>query len=487
MTRARVELTFGIGLFVMATALRLYVAGALAGEPVWDGHYYDFGARHIASGFGYADEVMRDGQPTWHPWCHYPVGYSGFLAAFYMLFGAGHAVAHFANALVGGLLAVVTWLLAREALSPRRAMVAGALVAFHPGLVLYGALLMTEPLSALLVLAGFYAAIRVARSGGSEAGSTRRAMMGIGAGAFALGIAALVRPQALLCVPFLVLALRTGAEVSTGARWRARALGLLVACGMALVPVLPWTARNCRVMDGCALVSTNAGWNLAIGSFPRATGRFETLRSDDGCREVTGQVQQDRCWLDYGIANIERAPGRWLGLIPAKLAFTFDHESFAVEYLHEARPAAWPDDRRALVRGILTGVHRIFVAASVLAFLALALPLGLSLGRGGDARARRGRMVQSALLVALALAAYAAFAAGTPTFWPIVLAACVLPWLPLPGRPTMPPALLMAVSLLATTVLTHAIFFGEDRYHMVATPVLCLLAAAALRRPAPAA
>ena len=474
MTRARVELTFGIGLFVVALALRLYVASALAGEPVWDGHYYDFGARHIASGFGYADEVMRDGQPTWHPWCHYPVGYSGFLAAFYTLFGASHAVAHFANALVGGLLAVVTWLLAREALSPRRAMVAGALVAFHPGLVLYGALLMTEPLSALLVLGAFYAAIRVARSGD---GAPRRAMTGIAAGALLLGIAALVRPQALLCAPFLVLVIRAG--VNAGATWRARGLGLRVAWTVALVPVLPWTARNCRVMDGCALVSTNAGWNLAIGSFPRATGRFETLRSDDGCREVTGQVQQDRCWLDYGIANIGRAPGRWLALIPAKLAYTFDHESFAVEYLHEARPAAWPDDRRALVRGILTSVHRIFVAASVLAFFSLALPLALRY----ESRARHERMVQTALLAALALASYAAFAASTPTFWPIVLASCVLPWLPLPGRPPMPPALLMAVSLLATTVLTHAVFFGEDRYHMVATPVLCLLAAAALRAP----
>lgn len=462
----RVEVGFGIGLFVVALALRLYAAGTLAGEPVWDGHYYDFGARHIASGFGYADEVMRDGHPVWHPWCHYPVGYSGFLAAFYMLFGTGHAVAHFANGLVGALLAVVTYLLAREALSPRRAMVAGALVAFHPGLVLYGALLMTEPLSALLVLGAFYVALRVARSG--------RPLVGVAGGALVMGLAALVRPQALLCAPFLVLALPSAAE---GARelWKRRALGLAVACGVALVPVLPWTARNCRVMDGCALVSTNAGWNLAIGSFPRATGRFETLRSDDGCREVTGQVQQDRCWLEYGLANIKRAPGRWLGLVPAKLAFTFDHESFAVEYLREARPAAWPEERRVAVRGLLTSVHRIFVAASALAFVALAL-------RG----APRARRVQVALLAALGVAAYAAFAAGTPTFWPIVLVACLLPWLPLPGRPTAPPALLMSVSLVATTALAHAIFFGEDRYHMVATPVLCLLAAAALRAPAPA-
>src|SRR5205085_11646224 len=128
-------------------------------------------------------------------------------------------------------------------------------------------------------------------------------------GAFVLGIAALVRPQALLCAPFLVFAVP---EAERRRLWRLAAP--LVACAVALVPVLPWTARNCRVMDGCALVSTNAGWNLAIGAFPRATGRFETLRSSDGCREVTGQVQQDRCWLAYGVDRILENPWRWLSL-----------------------------------------------------------------------------------------------------------------------------------------------------------------------------
>lgn len=464
---ASAQLVVSLVLFAVAFGLRLYAASTLAGEPVWDGHYYDFGARHIASGFGYADEVMREGHAVWHPWCHYPVGYSGFLAAFYKLFGAGHGVAHFANALVGGLLPVVTYLLGREALSETRARVAGALVALHPGLVLYGALLMTEPLSALLVLGAFYVAVRVARAG--------RPLRGIAGGAVLLGLAALVRPQALLCAPFLALAVpRAGAGWH---RLRAPALGIAVACAVALVPVLPWTARNCRVMDGCALVSTNAGWNLAIGAFPRATGRFETLRSDDGCREVTGQVQQDRCWLEYGLANIRRAPGRWLALVPAKLAFTFDHESFAVEYLHEARPAAWPEARRAAGRGMLTFVHRVLVAVAALGFVALAWPRR----RAVDARAR---IVQTTLALALAGGTYLAFAADTPTFWPLVLVACVVPWLPLPGRPAAQPALLMSVSLLATTALAHAVFFGEDRYHVVATPVLCLLAAAAFRRPA---
>jgi hypothetical protein len=35
---------------------------------------------------------------------------------------------------------------------------------------------------------------------------------------------------------------------------------------------------------------------------------------------------------------------------------------------------------------------------------------------------------------------------------------------------------------VATVCLTHAVFFGEDRYHIVTTPVICILAACALRR-----
>ncbi len=465
-TPGRVDVLFALALFAGAFALRFAIALELAGEPVWDGHYYDFGARKIAEGFGYADEVTRDGHPVWHPWCHYPVGYSAYLAAFYRVLGESQVVAHLANGLAGAGLALVTYLLAREGLSEIRARVAGALVALHPGLVLYGALVMTEPLSALLVLGAFYATLRVART---KHGATR----GIIAGGLVLGIAALVRPQALLCAPFLAIVAHRSASPEKPAlakRLGALVLPVLVACAASILPVLPWTARNCTVMDGCALVSTNAGWNLAIGSFPRATGRFETLRSSDGCREVTGQVQQDRCWLDYGIAAIARDPVRWLRLVPAKLSFTFDHESFAVEYLREARPTAWPEERRVAVRSFVTAVHRLLVAASALAFVALAI------------RPPRPR-TQVVLLGALGALAFFAFSASTPTFWPIVIVACALPWLPLPGRPPTHPALLLPTILVATTAIAHAIFFGEDRYHVVATPALCLLAAAALRTP----
>ncbi len=463
--------TFGVLLFFAALGPRLYVALKWAAEPVWDGQYYDFGARRIAEGLGYSDDLMIDGHAIWHPWCHYPVGYSAFLAIFFRLFGAGARVAPVVNACTGAGLAVMTWMLARESFPTWRARAAGVLFAVHPGMILYSALVMTEPLSALLTLAAFWLASRNARA-------PRSLILG----GLMLGVAALVRPQTLLCAPFLIAAVPR----EEGARRLPRVVaGAIVASILALVPVLPWTARNCKVMDGCALVSTNGGWNLAIGAFPRSTGRFETLHASDGCSEVTGQVQQDRCWFSYGIGQIKQDPRRWLSLIPKKLGFTFDHESFAVEYLREARPLAWPEWRRAQVRGIVSTFHRGLVCLAALGFVALGRR-GRKAEHGVPARGWGSALVQVGLFLAIAAVCYFFNASGTPTFWPLVVVAAVVPWLPISGRPHLPIALRLPLVLLITVILTHAIFFGEDRYHVVVTPVLCLLAAAAFRRPAAA-
>jgi len=462
---ARDSLLPALVLFAVAFAPRMLAAHFLAGEPVWDGHYYDFGARRIAQGFGYSDDVRVAGELIWHPWCHYPVGYSAFLGFFYFVFGDHPWVSQVVNAGVSSLLPVFTWLLARRGLSETRARFAGALVAVHPGLVLYSALVMSEPLAALATLMAFWLTVR-----------DEKPSRGIVAGALMLGVGALVRPQALLVAPFLALRLLDpnleGGERTAFAKWKGVVVWALVACAVALMPVLPWTARNCRVMDGCALVSTNAGWNLAIGAFPRATGRFETLRASDGCRHVTGQVQQDRCWLSYGLAQIRESPWHWISLIPAKLGYTFDHESFAVEYLREARPRDWPEPRRVAVRDALTSAHRFVLIAALFGCIAFVR------------RGRRPVFVQGLVAVVSALLVYVAVTSPSPTFWPLAVACATIPWLPLPGRASWPSALLLPVALLATTVFAHAVFFGEDRYHVVATPVFCILAAAGLRKPA---
>lgn len=481
----REDLAFTWALAVVALVPRLFVALAWAREPVWDGHYYHFGAERIAAGLGYSEDVLVEGQVVWKPWTHYPVGYSAFLGAVYRVFGSSIEVAPIANALVGTLTVVVVHRFARYFLSERRALVAGALCALHPGLIAYSAVVMTEPLAALLLLAaGWVAVANGAQANGAQANGARAngATSWVGAGIL-LGAAALVRPASLLAVPLFFF---------LGRRPWPKALLRTVGIGaVTLATIVPWTIRNCRVMDGCALISTNGGWNLAIGALT-TTGRFQTLRADDGCPIVTGQVQQDRCWAEVGAARIRRDPMAWLALVPLKLSQTFDHESFAIEYLREAAPEQWPEARRAAGRRLLSTFHWLLLGAAALA------PVG-RVGRGGS---RAQRVTQGALLVLVLGYLVWSLTQHTPPLYVLAAATPLLAALPLPGRPPWrsrsvaveaqsgatwgfvgPGPVGYLFGLLAVTALTHAVFFGDDRYHVVVTPALCALAAAALRPP----
>ncbi|HVU03830.1 MAG TPA: glycosyltransferase family 39 protein [Polyangiaceae bacterium] len=448
------DLAFSWAVAVVALLPRLFVAIAWSREPVWDGHYYDFGARRIAEGLGYSDDLVVNGVKIWHPWCHYPVGYSAFLAPAYKLFGAGPVVGPVMNALVGTLLVVVVHRLALRGLTENRARLAAGIVALHPGLIIYSAVLMNELLCALLVLLGAWIAVR-----------RLRWMDAVFAGVV-FGFATLVRPASLLVAPLVALVLPLP-------RLTALARGAVVTV-IAIATVLPWTFRNCRVMDGCALVSTNGGWNLAIGALT-PTGRFHTLHASDGCKLVTGQVQQDRCWAEVGFRAIERDPLRYLSLVPKKLAQTYDHESFAIEYLREADPKAWPESRRVAGRALLTVFHQILLVAAALALVALPSPRRVG---------TLGSVVQGALLLGtIAFAGYAAQNDAHP-FWILAAVIPLAALVPLPGSPSFSSVERFLAGFVFMTSLTHAVFFGDDRYHLVVTPALAILASSALRRRA---
>jgi 4-amino-4-deoxy-L-arabinose transferase-like glycosyltransferase len=452
---------------VLALLPRLYVAIAWAREPVWDGHYYDFGARRIAQGLGYSADRATDLGLVWQPWCHYPVGYSGFLGGVYAVFGDGPSVAPVANAIVGAILVCLVHRLALRLTTPVRALIAAALVALSPVLVAYTPLLMTEPLAAAGLVAAPLAYLSLRER-------TRAGAAGI-AGAI-LGLVTLVRPQSAICAPALAL-LAWRDVASSGFRERARRAAAVaaIATGACLAVVAPWTARNCRVMDGCAVVSTNGGWNLAIGASPRATGRFEALHGSDGCREVTGQVQQDRCWQRQGLAWIRAEPARWLALVPKKLGFTFDHQSFAVGYLGEADPTAWPEPRRATFRKWLAVTGRALLVAAALGTIGL-------IARPWRVRVVAPRVIALAIVIALALGAAFGETFGA---WPLAVAiplAAIVRRHVGPGLATEEARGLYAylAFLVGSTCVVHAIFFGEDRYQIVVVPALALLASLAL-------
>jgi 4-amino-4-deoxy-L-arabinose transferase-like glycosyltransferase len=454
----RYDTAFVLALALVAFLPRLYVAIAWSKEPVWDGHYYHFGAERIAAGLGYSEDVWVRGQLSWRPWVHYPVGYSALLGAVYKLFGSSLLVAPLLNAVCGTLLTLASYRLARHYLRTTRARVAGALVALHPGLIAYSALVMTEVVAALLaVLVGLTLL------------AFRGRVQALIIAGLVLGVAVLVRPACLLLI-FLAPFTQPGGVL----RWL-RNFALLTVVTLAVV--LPWTLRNCQRFDGCALVSTNGGWNLAIGAISDS-GRFQTLRASDGCAVVTGQVQQDRCWAEVGKRRILADPLRFLRLIPKKLGETLNHESFAFEYLHEADPVGWPEARRVAGRELATAFHRLLLIVAALGVVGVPR---------FDAEHRAGSVISASLaLCVLLLALRALFNDEHPFHW-LALFIAAVGFLPLPGRPQLGPAGIYIIGFVLSVLVTHSLFFGEDRYHLVLSPLLCVLAAAALRPRALAA
>ncbi len=447
------DVLFCAGLLTLAFALRAVVVLAFGVEPTWDGAFYHRGAVSIAEGNGYSEPALIDGQPGRAPWSHYPVGYSAFVGAAYALFGSGLHVAPLVNALVGALTAVLSFAFAFDLLGRRRARIAGALVGLHPGLVLYCTLVMTEPLAGFLVLLTGYLAWSVGHLRG-----------GVVACGVALGLSAFVRPQSLIAAPLLLLLFR--------GPLRRRLAHAALAGALSLGLVAPWAVRNCLVLDGCALISTNGGWNLAIGALSE-TGRFRGLTPEDGCVGINGPVAQDRCWAERGVAAIRRDPWTWLSRIPDKLRHTYNHESFAIAYLAEAEPDAWERDHKWRVMNLMTSFHHALMLAA--AFGAISrFPL----------RRWRAHWGQWATLAALAVfCAYALSVPERPLFWIGVLIP-VLGLVRLPGAPPLSAGLRYLFGLLAVTSLTHMLFFGDDRYHLAISPALCILAAAAFRRSA---
>lgn len=457
------KLPAALWIALLALATRLGASLWTGAEPVWDGHYYHLGAERIAQGLGYSDDIPGPSGPVWHPWAHYPVGYSGALAGFYALARQFESlvplriplphVALAANAIFGALTAVCVLVAGRSFLSEFRARLAALWAAASPGLALYSTALMSENLSA------FGLALALALGSVLRAKRAPAAVV-VAISGLLFGACALARPQALLMAPLVAIL-----------AWPERRIfAAVLASTFALLPVAPWTARNCRVMDGCALISTNGGWNLAIGSFPRATGRFETLRGSDGCDVVTGQVQQDRCWAERGVHWIAGDPLRWLRLIPVKLSHTFDHESFAAAYIAEKKPELLPPERKTQLATITTGLHAAGLVAAVL-------------GLVRNPSTARPRMRASDAVLFLALAGLILLQTGQtpPHAWPLaVLLSCV--WF-LPRSFGYEFEVRWVSGLMFTLVVTHAIFFGEDRYHMVIAPFYGLLAAGLWRSP----
>jgi hypothetical protein len=377
--------------------VRLLVVATFPVEPRWDGFYYARLAHYVAIGVGYYDKASDVLPPG--PTAFYPVGYPAAMAAGLRLAHDPTLAAVTVNLAASLIACASVVLLAWRVRGPRVALIAGCIHALYPGLALWSAAAMTETLNGALLALGVTCAL--------VPESPRARAIGALFAGVSLGLATLVRPPSILWTPLAGL-VRDG---------RLRTLALC-ALGVA-VTVLPWTARNCRVMDGCALVSTNGGSNLLIGTFPDARGGYRRPTVEDGCRDVAGEVHRDRCWGRVAVARIRENPAQWLALGARKFAVTFLGEHDPVSYIRSSRG--------------VSARHPLPMLATIACSVAW-WALVVFAWRGGRAL----------------------MASGDPSL----------------ARWTLGGAL--------TVVLTHVAFLGADRYHLVLVPTLCPAAAVGL-------
>lgn len=433
----------GARVALLGLAVRLAVVAWAAPRfpPAEDGQFYHVVATRIARGLGYT-WLWPDGAVTYA--AHYPVGYPGLVGALYATFGPRPVLAMLLNAALG---AASVWAVHRvAAVSATRAgaLVAALALALHPALVFYTPALMTEG------AAGSLLALAAACTVPSRL-STRWRLLTL---ALALGAAAFVRPQSLLLAPLF-------GYLSLAARPRGRILASGLVMIGAIFVCLPWTVRNCHRMERCVLLSANSGWNLFIGSAKGATGTFvplERLGVPAECRTVWGEAEKDECFGTAARREIREGPGRWLSLVPSKLAHTFDYAGAAGWYLHASNPAAFSERAKWWLGAIETLWERTIVLLALLA----------TLRAPGTWRRARQVVVLGAALCLLVRAAWLSHVG-------------LLVGIALLGRHALRAPYGVTGATLLATAFTHAVYFGAGRYSLVCIPLLAAMAGAVLR------
>jgi 4-amino-4-deoxy-L-arabinose transferase-like glycosyltransferase len=387
----------------VALALRCACVLYVDPEPAWDGIIYERAAEQLAHGQGYTQRILDEAAPA-RPTAFFPPGFPAVLSVLHRA-GHGRLLDAWFQVAMSLLLVPAAWLFGRRLGGVRAGLCAAWLCALWPGGILLTASWFTEPLFAVLLCAASLMILYARRR------ARTRALVGA---ALLLGLAAYVRPTALAIVPFAGAAVGYLAGATSRVQRLAAALrwALLATC-LACVPLAPWIVRNQIELRAPVLVSTNAGFNLLLGTV--GEGSYGPLPEAIDCPGGVPEVARDRCRFAHGLARIRRDPMLWLARDLLKALHTFGHESAPAQLLaaqSSAQAGRWSLPALALTR--------VFW----LPFIALAAMGGVFAWR--DPR-RRG-------------------------------------------------ALLLLLAPVVGTLLLHCVFIGGDRYHVPLVPLFAGLA-----------
>lgn len=347
---------------ILAIALVLRVAWALAVEvvPVSDSHAYDTFARNL----------IEHGVHGWTqdaPSAFWPVGTAAILSAVYWVFGESYAAVVVLNILVSLAVIGMVHALALTWFDRRVAVIAAAVLAVWPSLVMYVTVIASELFFMALVLAGMLAWERGARS--------RLSLLGAG---LAWAGACYVRPLALL----LPVALLMGELLRDRTSWRARSLGAAAVLLVMVAALSPWTYRNKVVFGRPVLVSTNFGPTLWMGNNPETTGAYQ--EPPDWSLSLS-EAQRDVELRRAALAHIAEAPARFVVRTVVKLAQLHTRETIAIAWNEVGIEQAFGRRSFGPLKALATGYWYLALLAAIAGLLLLGKRRGLAASLGHPA------------------------------------------------------------------------------------------------------
>jgi 4-amino-4-deoxy-L-arabinose transferase-like glycosyltransferase len=288
------------GILALAVAIRVPYTLLVAPWPPLifnDEAYYSTLANLIADGQGFVRPGEALGEGISVPTAERAPLYPFTLAGLAELGVTGADSRRLLGTLTGAGVVLTLGLLGRRLAGPRAGLFAAGLAALYPTLIAADGALMTESLYGFLAALSLLAAYRLV-----DSPSVGRAIV-LGA---PLGLAALVRAEALLLLVLLLVPL-----IRHRARWRA-AIAVCLAFGVVLAP---WTIRNWSVFDRPVLVATEGGETLAGANcrdsyYGDRIGAWtvDCLHFSGRGNEAVELNEEGRRGIRYALDHLQRVP-----------------------------------------------------------------------------------------------------------------------------------------------------------------------------------